>query len=292
MDGNVTGAGWSMKENISLGDFAAGEGKSLVVKLSLSEEMDNQYQSLLGRVNWVFSAQGAGKREEDPDGSEKEYGQQNSREGNSQNEREKVFSSVAASPKTGDETKAAVNGWHCLVPWQQWRSAAGGCTERKARMNKRYPKAMCLIILSGMLICFCYPQILKMRCYTVVSGSMSPALPVGAAVYVKEKQPREIKKGEIITFFEGETVITHRVMEIDENAQLFMTKGDANEKQDTQPVKWENVYGTVVFTVPYVGYVRLFLGTWNGKAAVLSCFLAFSLCMNIWEGVKAKRSVK
>lgn len=74
VDGNVTGAGWSMKENISLGDFAAGEGKSLVVKLSLSEEMDNQYQSLLGRVNWVFSAQGAGKREEDPDGSEKEYG--------------------------------------------------------------------------------------------------------------------------------------------------------------------------------------------------------------------------
>lgn len=70
---------------------------------------------------------------------------------------------------------------------------------------------------------------------------------------MKEKQPREIKKGEIITFFEGETVITHRVMEIDENAQLFMTKGDANEKQDTQPVKWENVYGTVVFTVPYVG---------------------------------------
>ena len=97
-------------------------------------------------------------------------------------------------------------------------------------MNKRYPKAMCLIILSGMLICFCYPQILKMRCYTVVSGSMSPALPVGAAVYVKEKQPREIKKGEIITFFEGETVITHRVMEIDENAQLFMTKGDAKRE--------------------------------------------------------------
>ena len=113
VDGNVTGAGWSMKENISLGDFAAGEGKSLVVKLSLSEEMDNQYQSLLGRVNWVFSAQGAGKREEDPDGSEKEYGQQNSREGNSQNEREKVFSSVAASPKTGDETKAAVK-WLAL----------------------------------------------------------------------------------------------------------------------------------------------------------------------------------
>ena len=94
-----------MKENISLGDFAAGEGKSLVVKLSLSEEMDNQYQSLLGRVNWVFSAQGAGKREEDPDGSEKEYGQQNSREGNSQNEREKVFHLWQQARKQGMRQK-------------------------------------------------------------------------------------------------------------------------------------------------------------------------------------------
>lgn len=156
-------------------------------------------------------------------------------------------------------------------------------------MNKRYPKAVCLIFLSGILICFCYPQILKMRCYTVVSGSMSPALPVGAAVYVKEKLPREIQKGEIITFFEGETVITHRVMEIEESTHLFITKGDANEKSDAQPVKWENVYGTVVLAVPYAGYVRLFLSTWNGKAAVLSCFLAFYLCMKIWEGVKAKK---
>ena len=113
----------------------------------------------------------------------------------------------------------------------------------------------------------------------------------GCRLCEREAAPGNKKRGDH-HFFEGETVITHRVMEIDENAQLFMTKGDANEKQDTQPVKWENVYGTVVFTVPYVGYVRLFLGTWNGKAAVLSCFLAFSLCMNIWEGVKAKRSVK
>lgn len=108
VDGNVTGSGWNMKENISLGDFAAGEGKSLVVKLSLSEEMDNQYQRLLGRVNWVFSAQGAGESEEDPDGSQKEYDQQNPREESSQNAGEKVFSSVKASPKTGDETNAAV----------------------------------------------------------------------------------------------------------------------------------------------------------------------------------------
>lgn len=120
---------------------------------------------------------------------------------------------------------------------------------------------------------------------------MSPALPVGSAVYVREKPPRKIKAGEIITFTGGSTVITHRVIENDKGQQLFVTKGDANGQPDLKPVKWENVKGTVAFCIPYAGYVRLFLGTWKGKAAVLFFFLAFFLGMNIFEGVK-KRSVK
>ena len=45
-----------MKKDISLGEFKPGAGKNLIVKLSLSEEMDNEYQELLGKVKWVFSA--------------------------------------------------------------------------------------------------------------------------------------------------------------------------------------------------------------------------------------------
>ena len=56
VDGNLTKKGWSMKKDISLGEFKPGAGKNLIVKLSLSEEMDNEYQELLGKVKWVFSA--------------------------------------------------------------------------------------------------------------------------------------------------------------------------------------------------------------------------------------------
>lgn len=48
----------SMRQDISLGKFAAGEKKTLTVKLSLSPGMDNRFQKLTGRVAWIFSAHG------------------------------------------------------------------------------------------------------------------------------------------------------------------------------------------------------------------------------------------
>lgn len=102
VDGNLTDSGWTMKDNISLGDFASGEGKSLIVKLSLSEEMDNQYQKLLGKVNWVFSAQG----EENSTDLPGEELQTESQRGEGRTDAgEKIYTSVAASPKTGDATR-------------------------------------------------------------------------------------------------------------------------------------------------------------------------------------------
>ena len=58
VDGNLQGKGWSMKKDISLGSFAPGAGRSLIVQLSLSGEMDNTYEELLGKVKWVFTATG------------------------------------------------------------------------------------------------------------------------------------------------------------------------------------------------------------------------------------------
>lgn len=55
---NRAAPGTSMLQDISLGQFAAGSGRNLVVKLSLSPEMDNRLQKLTGKVAWIFSARG------------------------------------------------------------------------------------------------------------------------------------------------------------------------------------------------------------------------------------------
>lgn len=48
----------SMQSEISLGNIAPGSTKELTVDLSLSPEMDNQFEDLAAKVIWVFSARG------------------------------------------------------------------------------------------------------------------------------------------------------------------------------------------------------------------------------------------
>lgn len=99
--------------------------------------------------------------------------------------------------------------------------------------------------------------------YTVLSGSMSPAYPVGSLIYVKPAQPQEVSVGDPITFhLEGTTVVaTHRVINIDSKNEGFYTKGDANESPDGQPVAFNRLIGIPVFSIPLLGYVSNFITT-------------------------------
>ena len=45
----------------------------------------------------------------------------------------------------------------------------------------------------------------------------------------------------------------------------LVTKGDANDEVDIRPVPYQNVLGRVVFSVPYVGYFLIALGSTPGK---------------------------
>lgn len=46
----------TMRNDILLGEFAAGEEKTIQAALTVSPEMDNRYQELLGRIDWRWTA--------------------------------------------------------------------------------------------------------------------------------------------------------------------------------------------------------------------------------------------
>jgi signal peptidase len=93
--------------------------------------------------------------------------------------------------------------------------------------------------------------------YTVLSGSMEPAYPVGSLIYVKAVPPEQVEVGDPITFrLQGDQIVgTHRVIAIDPASQHFTTKGDANNAPDASPVPYQALIGIPVFCVPYLGYV-------------------------------------
>ena len=104
-------------------------------------------------------------------------------------------------------------------------------------------------------------RLFGMQTYAVLSGSMEPAYPTGALLYVRKVDPADIQPGQVITFLLDEhTVATHRVVEVipdPEEAGIYRyrTKGDANEAADAGLVHCKNVLGTPVVCVPYLGYV-------------------------------------
>ena len=103
-------------------------------------------------------------------------------------------------------------------------------------------------------------RLFGVQVYSVISGSMEPKYPVGSLIYVKEVDPAEIRVNDVITYvLPNDMPSTHRVIRIDEENQLFYTKGDANEAEDGSPVHFKNLRGTPVFKIPYLGYVAYYI---------------------------------
>jgi signal peptidase len=97
--------------------------------------------------------------------------------------------------------------------------------------------------------------------YTILTGSMQPALTPGTMVVVKPTPPEDIVIGSVITYqleSGSPTVVTHRVVGIGidgTGARVFATQGDANNARDAKPVLPVQVKGVQWYSVPYLGHV-------------------------------------
>ena len=113
-------------------------------------------------------------------------------------------------------------------------------------------------------------RVIGLTPYTVLSGSMEPAYKVGSLIYVREIDQDEITLRTPLTFkvSGGAMLATHRVVEIIalDGEVAYITKGDANEVPDP-PVRYENVVGSPVFSIPYLGYFSTWLQSGAGVIA-------------------------
>jgi len=95
----------------------------------------------------------------------------------------------------------------------------------------------------------------------VGSGSMEPKMYAGDVVVIAKVPADNIKTGDIIQFRVPEGVtIMHRVIEVqetEEGSKTFITKGDANDQPDSEPVSPENVVGKAVLTIPKIGWASI-----------------------------------
>lgn len=91
----------------------------------------------------------------------------------------------------------------------------------------------------------------------VLSGSMEPSIKTGSIVVVKPAPQYNV--GDVITFgpvSKTKVPITHRIVEmrLQNGIPVYMTKGDANEEEDTREVPARQVIGKALFDIPFLGY--------------------------------------
>ena len=137
-------------------------------------------------------------------------------------------------------------------------------------------------------------RLFGMQTYAVLSGSMEPAYPTGALLYVRKVDAADIQPGQVITFLLDEhTVATHRVVEVipdPEEAGIYRyrTKGDANEAADAGLVHCKNVLGTPVACVPYLGYVITWIQNPPGTYYAIALALFMVLLMLLPDSSRQK----
>jgi signal peptidase len=120
------------------------------------------------------------------------------------------------------------------------------------------------------------PLALPYKVFTVLSGSMEPAIPVGAEVLDWPAAAGTVREGEVITFeAPGRapgTWVTHRVISIDRTAAVAQlhTRGDANGAEDPWTLPANQRYLRVVLALPLAGYALNALSTPLAHAVLIA----------------------
>lgn len=150
------------------------------------------------------------------------------------------------------------------------------------------------ILFSLLLICLelgksgRFPSSLNIDIYTVTSESMKPRLNVNDIIIVKKGYSNnEFRVGNIITFMnEDGEIITHRISKIitAELQNAYITKGDHNDVEDEEIVKYDKIIGKVVYTMPKFG---LFMNLMKNKLFFVFCI--FLLCCIVWYDKKLRK---
>lgn len=134
----------------------------------------------------------------------------------------------------------------------------------KSILTRVFTAFSALLFVFGLVVFVCVlnasagkvPSVFGFSLLQVQTGSMVPEYEIGTVVVTKKVDARELKVGDVISFYSLDKDIsgkvnTHRIVKIehggDDNAPYFTTKGDHNNEVDKTKVWPSQIVGKVVY---------------------------------------------
>ncbi len=176
----------------------------------------------------------------------------------------------------------------------------------KVKKMKKAISIICIIILlpilfiNGVILINSWvnpdkiPSFFGWKPFIVLSGSMETEIYSGDIVVVKEVNPYSLKKGDVIAFKSGDVVITHRIVEVENEDGIlkYVTKGDNNNTEDRERVLGTDVEGIYKFKISKLGNLAMFIQTPIGMLVCLSIPLLLLIIIQVFENKKNKKYVE
>lgn len=140
-----------------------------------------------------------------------------------------------------------------------WAEHMGVARQRRRRKDAvRDVRTVLCVAVTGMCLLWFAAGLFPVYPSVVVSGSMLPTIRPGDMILATKRVVR-VQPGDIIEFRRDDLWAAHRVVAIERtaDAELYVTKGDANATNDKDPVLPYMVRGKVVAVLPRIGKVTL-----------------------------------
>ncbi len=149
------------------------------------------------------------------------------------------------------------------------------------------------IIIKGVINPEIPPSVFGVTPMVVQSGSMSGTaedhIEVGDLIFTVKPNTAELKKGDIISYMEGDIAVTHRIVDIktdSDGKRGFITKGDANNTEDPM-ISEDAVFGLYKGRMAGLGDFAMFLQ----KPLGMAVFIGIPVCAFIvYDIIRRQRS--
>lgn len=132
----------------------------------------------------------------------------------------------------------------------------------------------------------------------VLSPSMEPKYPTGSLIYLVDVDPTKLEVDDVITYrISDKTTATHRIKQIipdeeDPSILRFRTKGDNNDEYDGKLVEFDQVEGKVIFCIPFLGYLPMYIQHPPGLYIAIGTALASVFFVMVVDAVTEDKKVK
>lgn len=155
-------------------------------------------------------------------------------------------------------TLAPIIGLLVVRDFVQWRAEAA---EGESVKGTSWGTSLVLFAVLAVFIFWFNTGLFGVRPLLISGHSMEPALTVGDIAITREISPGNVEVGDMIRYRHGDSSVLHRVQEIRQEGHqtVFVLKGDANNVAD-DPIAGDQIESKVVFVIPEVGWVPIYLG--------------------------------